>query len=399
MNNLQQSAAGRLNQKIFDGLYSRSLVYNTCWEDPAVDRRALNLTPDDSVLVITSAGCNALDYALTGVQRVHAVDANPRQSALLELKLAGVHRLEYEDFFRFFGEGRHDNAQKIYRSALRAGLSPFAREFWDRRINWFCDHNPSTSFYFHGLSGVVARAFRAYLAMRPALRRGVQALLETHNLKEQRDVFDTRVNPYLWSGGLNWVLSQNVTMSMLGVPAAQKHEVERQHEGGVAGFVRESIEYVFRDLPLRSNYFWRLYLRGRYDNECCPEYLKADNFTALKAGLAARIEVHTCTVTEFLRLTNAPITRFVLLDHMDWMSTVQPTALREEWQAILARAASGARIILRSAHRRPAYLDQLRLDGRPLREILKFHDGLAWALQPMDRVHTYAGFHIADVPA
>ena len=121
MNNLQQSAAGRLNQKIFDGLYSRSLVYNTCWEDPAVDRRALNLTPDDSVRVITSAGCNALDYALTGVQRVHAVDANPRQSALLELKLAGVHRLEYEDFFRFFGEGRHDNAQKIYRSALRAG--------------------------------------------------------------------------------------------------------------------------------------------------------------------------------------------------------------------------------------------------------------------------------------
>ena len=49
----------KLDQKIFDAIYSRSLVYNTCWEDPAVDRKALALGPDDTVLVITSAGCNA----------------------------------------------------------------------------------------------------------------------------------------------------------------------------------------------------------------------------------------------------------------------------------------------------------------------------------------------------
>jgi S-adenosylmethionine-diacylglycerol 3-amino-3-carboxypropyl transferase len=387
------------DQKVFDTLYSRSLVYNTCWEDPAVDRRALGLGPTDRVLVITSAGCNALDYALTGVARVHAVDANPRQSALLELKLAGIRRTEFEDFFSLFGSGRHPRARHIYRSALRDELSPFAREFWDRRIGWFCDASPQSSFYFHGLSGVVARGFRSYLAMRPALRRGVAELLEARSLDEQRSIYDARVGPHLWGRGLNWVLSRSVTMSMLGVPRPQKLEVERQHRNGVAGFVREAIEYVFRDLPLRSNYFWKLYLRGHYDADCCPEYLTPGNFEALKGGLVESIEVHTCTVTEFLRETREPITRFVLLDHMDWMSSYLPDALREEWQAILERAAPGARIILRSAHRRPAYLDQLRVAGRPLRDILKFHDGLAWALQPLDRVHTYAGFHIADAPA
>lgn len=30
-----------------DAIYSRSLVYNTCWEDPALDRQALALRPDD----------------------------------------------------------------------------------------------------------------------------------------------------------------------------------------------------------------------------------------------------------------------------------------------------------------------------------------------------------------
>lgn len=83
----------KLDQKIFDAITSRSLVYNTCWEDPAVDRRALALGADDTVLVITSAGCNALDYALQAPRRIFAVDANPRQNALLQLKLAGIRRL------------------------------------------------------------------------------------------------------------------------------------------------------------------------------------------------------------------------------------------------------------------------------------------------------------------
>ena len=395
---LPQKLLHRVDRSVFDALYSRSLVYNTCWEDPAVDRRALQLRPADRVLVITSAGCNALDYALTGVARVYAVDANPRQSALLELKLAGIHRIEFEDFYAFFGEGRHAEAERIYRQALRPELSPFARAFWDRRIRWFSDANPQSSFYFHGLSGVVARGFQSYLNMRPTLARGVAALLETRTLDEQRAIYDSRVEPLLWGRGLNWVLSRGVTMSMLGVPRPQKLEVERQHRNGVAGFVREAIEYVFRDLPLRSNYFWTLYLRGHYSRECCPEYLKPGNFTALKGGLADNVEVHTRTVTEFLRASRDPITRFVLLDHMDWMSSYLPNELHEEWQAILERASPGARIILRSAHQRPAYLDSVRIGGRPLREILKFHDGLAWALQPLDRVHTYAGFHIADVP-
>jgi len=122
----------RLDQRIFDALYSRSLIYNTCWEDPAVDRMALGAQPGDTLLVITSAGCNVLDYALTGVRRIHAVDANPRQNALLELKIAGIRRLDHSDFFALFGQGFHHRAAAIYRSALRPDLSDFARGFWDR---------------------------------------------------------------------------------------------------------------------------------------------------------------------------------------------------------------------------------------------------------------------------
>lgn len=387
----------RIDHAVFNAIYSRSLVYNACWEDPAVDRRALNLRPDDRLLVITSAGCNVLDYALTGLQHIDAVDANPRQTALLELKLAGIRRLAFTDFFGLFGSGVHRGFRDLYQESLRADLSPFAQRFWDQRQHWF---DPDQgSFYFQGLAGTVARAFRAYQRVRPRLAAGIADLFAARTLADQRQVYDTQVGPLMWSPGMNWTLSRQLTMSLLGVPYAQRRQVQEQHAGGVAGFVREAVEYVFRELPVWTNYFWMVYVTGHYTADCCPEYLKPDQFAALKAGLIERIRPHTCTLTSFLQEPGEPVSRFVLLDHMDWMSSYYPEALAEEWTALLGRAAPGSRIIFRSAHAAPAYLDGIRVGPRhrPLAERLSFHPELARELQREDRVHTYAGFHIADL--
>ena len=387
----------RIDHAVFNAIYSRSLVYNTCWEDPAVDRLALALRPDDTLLVITSAGCNVLDYALAGPRRIHAVDANPRQTALLELKLAGIRHLAFEDFFALFGRGVHQHPRALYHEALRADLSPFAQRFWDERLHWFDPEHGS--FYFQGLAGTVARAFRAYLRVRPRLAAGIDELLQADSLKAQRAIYDTQVQPLMWGAGMNWTLSRQLTMSLLGVPYAQRRQVQDQHHRGVAGFIREAVEYVFRELPVWTNYFWMVYLNGRYTPVCCPEYLKPKNFAALKAGLAERVVPHTCTVTAFLQQTHECISKFVLLDHMDWMSSYYPEALAEEWTAILGRATPRARVIFRSAHAAPAYLDAIEVGaGRErLRERLVFHRTLARDLQRRDRVHTYAGFHVADL--
>lgn len=393
--------AARVHNGVFTALYQRSLIYNTCWEDPAVDRMALGLQPDDVVLVITSAGCNALDYALLGPRRIHAVDANPRQTALLELKLAGIRALEFGDFWRAFGEGHHADFAALYRQRLRGLLSPFAQRYWDRHARWFHQADPRDTFYFFGLAGRVARVFRAYLAMKPRLRRAIEDMVEAPALDEQRRIYDQHIAPLLWSRAVRWALSRQITMSMIGVPHAQTAEVERQNGGGVPGFVREALEYLCRELPLRNNYFWTLYFRGRYTPDNCPEYLKPGNFAALKDGLAERVVPHTATVADFLEEGGEPISKFVLLDHMDWMSEVQPEALAREWQAILRRAAAGARVLFRSAHAHPRFLASLRVPvhgrQRGLYDLLQFHPELARELTRLDRVHTYAGFHVADI--
>lgn len=390
----------RVNDRIFNAIYKRSLVYNTCWEDPAVDRKALQLSQQDRMLVITSAGCNVLDYACLGPQHIDAVDANPRQTALLELKLAGIRSLDFEDFFKIFGEGHHPRFRELYGDVLVKELEGFSRDYWNRRGSAFYGRHAQSSFYYRGLSGQVARLFKAYLATRPKLRTHLDALLHASSLDEQREIYDARIRPLLWGPKMNWVLSRQMTMNMLGVPYPQRREVEGQHQDGVAAFIQESIEYVFRQLPIWLNYFWTVYLQGGYTRACCPEYLKAGNFAALKGGLVDRISAHTTTVTEFLKRGEQEISRFVLLDHMDWMSSYYPAELAKEWQAIFDRAAPDARVLFRSAHVKPVYLEQLSVNaaGQTLavHEALRFYPDWAQRLTAEDRVHTYAGFHIAD---
>lgn len=388
----------RLHQRIFDALYSRSLLYNACWEDPALDREALQLDGTHRVLVITSGGCNALDYALCAPRQVVAVDANPRQTAVLELKLAGIRALDHDDFFALFGTGRHPHARELYRRHLRAQLSSFAQRWWDEHITWFSGTGWRDSFYFRGLSGLVARLVKGHIERKPRLRVAVGDLLAAGSLDEQREIYDRRVQSELWTPGVRWAMGRQATMSLLGVPTAQTREVSAAHQQGVAGFIMDCVAYVFRELPVWTNYFWTVYLRGAYTRTCCPEYLKPANFAALKGGLVDRVEAVTSTVSGVLAAGDRSFDRYVLLDHMDWLGAHRPAELAEEWGLVLAHAAPGARAIWRSAHRRQSYLDTLRLpDGGLLPERLAYRRELADRLHRRDRVGTYGGFHIADL--
>jgi S-adenosylmethionine-diacylglycerol 3-amino-3-carboxypropyl transferase len=381
----------------FNTLYRRSLIYNTCWEDPAVDRQALTIGTGDRLAVITSAGCNVLDYALCAPRSIDAVDANPKQTALLELKLAAIKRLEFDDFFRLFGRGRHPGIRPLYRTRLRPELSRAARDFWDRRIGWFDPRGDG--FYYQGLAGRFARVFRAYVGTRPRLRQGLARLLQAPDLATQAHIYTTEVAPLLFGPVLRWLLDRHLVMSCLGVPQAQSEEVRRQG-GGIGEFVAGCLNRVCTALPLHDNYFWQVYLRGHYLPDCCPEYLKPGNFRRLQAGLVEVIRPHTMTLSEFFRRHPGRLDACVLLDHMDWMADHDPAALQEEWNLLLGRARPGARILFRSAAPIPTYLQRLRVgpgSGRPLEEVLCYRRDLAARLHRQDRVGTYGGLHIADL--
>ncbi|MFO0944568.1 MAG: BtaA family protein [Planctomycetota bacterium] len=291
----------------------------------------------------------------------------------------------------------------VYRRWLRPELSPFARAYWDRRIEFFDGRGWRPSFYFRGTTGIFARLVNWYIDRVANLRGPVDDVLAAKSVEDQRRIYDDQLRDVFWKRTLRAAIRRDTTLSLLGVPRPQRRQVERDYVGGIAKFVEDSVEAVFRELPLADNYFWRVYLTGQYTRQCCPEYLREDNFRKLKGGLVDRVTPCTATIREFLARFEGPIHRFVLLDHMDWMASACHPELVREWEAILAKAAPGARLLWRSGGLAVDYVDPLELEYRGSRvrvgELLRYDRPLAARLHRKDRVHTYGSFSIADLVA
>ncbi|MDR8390945.1 BtaA family protein [Aliifodinibius sp. S!AR15-10] len=377
-----------IQNRFFDSIVTNHLVYNTCWEDPRIDRKLLNINSDSKIVMLTSAGCNALDYLLDDPETVHAVDANPNQNALLELKQALFEHGSHGLLFDFLGRGSHSAARLTYEQYLKSHISPEARKFWDKHINYFSGSSSQPSFYFRGTSGKIALMMHRHIKRKGLYTKALN-LLDSSSLKEQ-EYYYQEIEPELWNGFSRWLLKRNSTMALLGVPETQRNLIEEQWDGGLFQFIRDSMKHVFTELPIRDNYFWRVYITGSYTPTCCPNYLKPPNFNKLRTR-SERIHPHTTTLSNFLQTHPDSYSHFVLLDHQDWMAHANPSDLEEEWRLILENAAPRARILFRSACRNVDFLPPF------IQERVKFNTDLTNRLHHEDRVGTYGSTHLGIV--
>jgi S-adenosylmethionine-diacylglycerol 3-amino-3-carboxypropyl transferase len=374
---------------IFHHVHGGQLIYNTCWEDPRIDRKLLRIDGESRVVMITSAGCNALDYLLDRPAEIHSVDVNFRQNALLELKLAMIRRGDFADLFEFFGLGSHTEHQRLYRS-LRKDLPEFARKFWDRKIAFFAPGGMKKSFYYHGTAGMAAWLLgSALFKAKPNIKNFAMCLLDADSVAQQAEVYEL-LERKIWDNLSNWLIRQRMVMTLLGVPRPQIKLIEDHYPGGLGSYVKDKLRRVMAELPASENYFWRVYITGSYTMACCPNYLRKANLAPL-AKQADRITTHTCSIAQFLERHPGVYSHYVLLDHQDWLAWHDPEALREEWELILANSGRGTKILLRSAG--------LTLDFVPedIRARLRFFPELTDPLYLTDRVGTYGSLSLAEV--
>lgn len=377
-----------LRDWLFKVIHGNKLVYNTCWEDPRCDRELLQLNHDSELVMITSAGCNALEYLLDAPRRVHCIDVNPRQNALLQLKKAALLELDHPTFFRCFGEGREEEFKTHYTQKLRRWLPAESRAYWDGRLSYFSPKPGRAGLYFHGSSGYFAWTANRLLRRKPRLYADIRQLFEAATPTEQRERYfaiEEEVLDVLVGGPIR----QRVSLSLVGVPAAQRSLIE-QCPDGLRGYIRAAFRHIFTELPIQDNYFYRLYLNGGYTPDCCPEYLKRENLAGLRRQLHT-LHTHTTTVADFLRTHPGTYSHFVLLDHQDWLAAHAPAALLEEWELILANSRPGTRILLRSASPDPDVVPDF------VRERVRFLPELTAHQARLDRVGTYAGCFLLEV--
>lgn len=379
----------QLKDKLFEKIHHNNLIYNTCWEDPRIDRALLQFDENSEIVMITSAGCNALDYLLDQPKSIHCIDLNFRQNALLELKKSIIKKGDFDMLFKFFGSGKHQNARNIYEALLRDEMTFSAHKFWDDKIDTFYSSNPQKTFYFKGTSGSFAWIFKKYLDGKKERKHLIKKLFNSDSIKDQREAY-AELEPLLLNKMVLWMMQRHITMSLLGVPRAQRQLILNEYKNGMADFIKENLRHIFTEIPIDDNYFWRLYIKGRYSKNCCPSYLKKENFELLKNNLD-KISIDTSSVSQFLKDNPKEYSHFILLDHQDWMSHHAPEALREEWELILQNSRPGTKILLRSAAQSIDFLPKFVLDQ------IDFVSDHEKTKHKEDRVGTYGSTYLGIV--
>jgi S-adenosylmethionine-diacylglycerol 3-amino-3-carboxypropyl transferase len=338
--------------------------------------------------MISSAGCNALDYLQEDPASIHCVDVNYRQNALVELKKALLQVLDAPTLFQVFGKGCHPEMQQLL-SKTKSILPGFAYDFWQSKLHYFNGKGPRKNFYHYGTSGTFAWMASQYLKARPRLNANVRALLDAEDLDSQKRYYE-QVEGQLTNKLMEWFVNRHLVMSLVGVPRSQQELFKSQFRDGTLGYIKECLRQVFTTLPIQENYFWRLYLEGAYTPTCCPAYLQADTQPLIRER-ANCIQTHTQTLCDFLEQNPGNYSQFILLDHQDWLAANNREVLEQEWRLILKNSRPGARILLRSAAEKVNFFPEF------IHQHVQFDEERASASHPKDRVGTYASVYLGYV--
>jgi len=379
----------RFSDMFLHQLLQRNLVYNICWEDPRIDRKLLEIRPGSRVLMITSAGCNALEYLLDKPAEIHCTDINPRQNALLELKIRMAEHLEWADFFQFFGEGAHPQYRDHFDKVLPMMSDP-ARRYWSKRVRWFDPESPRGSFFFHGNTGTIAWiVHKFFFPLFPNFHRDVTRFADAPSLEVQNELYNRMESRRIFRI-ICRMLETPFFMTSVGISKQQIRMINRELPGGLHAYNLEIFRKGGRRIPMTDNYFWQAYLKGTFTLPCVPGYLNPENFEPVRAGLSA-IKIYDQTVTRFLEQASGVFTHFVLLDHMDWLAGHDRKALEEEWRQILQHSQPGTRILFRSAGFTTAFLPEF------VTQKVTFHPEITIPLHQTDRVCMYGSVHLGIV--
>jgi len=107
-----------------------SIYFAQIREDGRLERRVAERRKPARIVCIGSGGCTALSLLGCNAEVVYAVDANPAQCALIELKKAALSRLDRDAFLAFVGERPAGDRLDIY-DRIRDALPHHARDYWD----------------------------------------------------------------------------------------------------------------------------------------------------------------------------------------------------------------------------------------------------------------------------
>jgi S-adenosylmethionine-diacylglycerol 3-amino-3-carboxypropyl transferase len=312
------------------------LVFTHNWEDPESDQSALKIKSGDTVFAITSGACNVLGFLLHDPKTIYSVDINPAQSRILELKIAAIRALDFEEFIAFSGLNTHSHRTDLY-DKIRPLLSSEAQAFWSTRDKIIKD-----GFFMNGKYERFIRIAGRFMTLLQGKNK-VRNLFAEKSKQEQELYYDrvwnTKRLQYLFK-----IIFNKRILARRGLVADYFH-FDDGSKSFAESFYNRS-KKAFRDIPIKNNYFLSLYLLGNYSNENeLPAYLKKENYELIKSRVN-RIQFSTAEAQSWLDdMPDESIDCFALSNICELMSEKDTRRL---FTSVSRTGSKNARVIFRN---------------------------------------------------
>ena len=312
------------------------LVFTHNWEDPLSDHAALKIKKEDTIIAITSGGCNVLGFLQFDPKRIYSIDINLAQSFLMELKIAAIKSLNHNEFVRFSGLMPYDNRLDLFEK-IKPQLSQEALLFWQQEKRII-----KRGFIMNGkFEGFVKIAGRLLSVLQGKKR--VKGLFKIKSQKEQEDYFDTVWDTKRFKYIFKLMFNKHM-LAKRGLVSDYFHFDDGSTSFAESFYNRS--KKAFRDLPIKGNYFLSLYLLGKYSSkEVVPDYLTQEKFEIIKSRVD-RIKIITSDAQGFINtIADESIDCYALSNICELMSEVEVERL---FSAVNRTAKKNARVIFRN---------------------------------------------------
>ncbi len=342
-----------------------SILFSACQEDSRSELAAFGSLANKRVFAVTAGGGRVLNLLADRPRSITAVDLNPAQNALLELKISAVKNLSHGEYLRFLGVREASDRLAIYERSLRGDLSSGARRFFDGIPKAI-----SAGILFQGKMEKYLRIGAKVLKLGHPF--GLKNLLDSRNLEEQRVAMARWETPF-WKSVAHLVGNKHVIARLSGDPGFYRNLPPKPplHE-----VLYDRVHRHLKHNLLRENSFLQLVLHGRYVYEdVLPIYLNAKTFDQIKSALTeTAIDIQTTTVTDALAANRTGFDAFSISDICSYLD---PEPNHRLFELVLSSASPGARLCSRSNifHRplAPEHAARVRRDP-DLEARLSLHD-------------------------
>jgi S-adenosylmethionine-diacylglycerol 3-amino-3-carboxypropyl transferase len=330
------------------GAREDKLYFAQVREDPLLEIEALGPSGPLSgklqakggpIVVVSSGGCTALSLLAAGAERVVAVDLNPVQNHLVELKAEALTAVDPAEVVAFLGGAPMEQERRLaLYEDVRPRLSSASRTWWDghRRA---IGRGVLTAGVTERFIGLVMKVLR--LGIHPPSR--IRRLLAARSLEEQQALYRREWDTRRWHLLFQLLLNRAVFRKAYH-PAFFEH-VENP---SFANHFRGLAEHSLTQVPIATNYFVHQMLTGFYPTGVpggLPPYLDPDGVAAATRR-APGLTLVDAGYTDYLRTcADRSVAGFALSNICEWFTAEQVDDLFAE---VVRTAAPGARLVFRN---------------------------------------------------